>query len=132
MHQGMLSYLDKAENAFISAFRSHHKDGTFEIKLEYVTCPSLEGKTLILSDSMIATGASVEATLEAIEDYGTPSEIHVATVISSKQGLEYVERLHQKIHIWTAAIDEELTAKSYIVPGLGDAGDLSYGSKLQE
>ncbi len=132
MHQGMLNYFDKAENAFISAYRKHHKDGTFEINLEYVSCPSLEGKTLILTDPMVATGASIVNSINELSSYGTPAKIIIATVIAATPGLQHIQRNLKDVVIWTAAIDDELTAKSYIVPGLGDAGDLAYGEKLQE
>lgn len=130
-HQGFLDYFDSSENAFISAYRTHHKDGSFEIKMEYLTCPDLTDKVLILCDPMIATGASIEASLECLKEYGKPREIHIATVIGSSYGLAHIKRLYPKIHIWAFREDEELTAKSYIVPGLGDAGDLSFGSKSQ-
>ena len=132
MHNGFLEILEQAENAFISAYRQHHKDGTFDIKLEYVTCPNLEGKVLIIVDPMLATGASIESTLKSLEEFGKPKNVHIATVIASTQGVNHVRRLYPKAKIWTGAIDEELTAKSYIVPGLGDAGDLAFGTKLQE
>jgi uracil phosphoribosyltransferase len=132
LHQGFLRIFDDVENAFISAYRSHHKDGSFDIKLQYVTCPNLDGKVLIILDPMLATGASLHKTLEELQEYGSPSHIHIAAAISSRQGINHVHRFFPHAHIWTAAIDEELTAKSYIVPGLGDAGDLSYGAKLQE
>ncbi len=132
MHHGFLSYFDDAENAFISSFRSHHKDGSFEIKMEYLTCPNLEGKVLILADPMLATGASIQAALEGLEDFGTPSAIHISVIISSSEGIDYIKRLYPKAHIWVYRIDDELTAKSYIVPGLGDAGDLAFGSKSQD
>jgi uracil phosphoribosyltransferase len=132
MHNGFLRIFDDVENAFISAYRSHHKDGTFEIKLEYVTCPSLEGKVLIILDPMLATGASIHKTIEELMDFGKPSYIHIVSIIASRQGINHIQRFFPNAHIWTAAIDEELTAKSYIVPGLGDAGDLAFGSKLQE
>lgn len=132
MHNGFLEVFDKAENAFISAYRRHHKDGSFDIKLQYVTCPDLKGKVLILVDPMLATGSSVEKTLSEIGEYGKPSKIHVVTAISSTQGVKHIRRLFPKVAIWTGAIDDELTAKSYIVPGLGDAGDLAFGPKLQE
>ena len=131
-HQGLLNYFDHADNAFVSAYRRHHKDGTFEIEMEYQSCPNLEGKTLILADPMLATGASMHITLKALESNGIPKTIHIVTAIASCTGLEYVKRLHPKAHFWIGALDEELTAKSYIVPGLGDAGDLAYGTKLQE
>ncbi len=131
-HQGLLNYFDQAENAFVSAYRKHHKDGTFEIEMEYQSCPNLEETTLILADPMLATGASMHVTLDALKRNGTPKTIHIVTAISSITGLDYVKRLHPNAHFWIGALDEELTAKSYIVPGLGDAGDLAYGSKLQE
>ena len=131
MHEGMLDIFDDASNAFISAFRQHHKDGTFEINFGYISCPSLEGVTLVLSDPMIATGASITKSIDHLLEHGTPKSIHVAALIASTAGLDRIRRLYPKVHIWVGAIDEELTAKSYIVPGLGDAGDLAYGSKLQ-
>lgn len=129
VHHGMLNYLDDAENAFVSAYRKHHKDGTFEINLEYVTCPDLTGKTLILVDPLIATGSSIESALTALLENGEPEEIHIVTIIASSFGLRYVKRLFPGTHIWIGEEDDELTAKSYIVPGLGDAGDLAYGEK---
>ncbi len=132
LHTGMLNYFDDAGCAFISAYRKHHKDGTFEIKLEYVSCPDLNDKTLILADPMLATGASIAIAAKELEAYGQPKELHLATAIASSDGLSYVKRLFPNAHIWMGAEDEELTAKSYIVPGLGDAGDLSFGEKLQD
>jgi len=132
LHQGMLNFFDGADNAFISAYRKHHKDGTFEINLEYVSCPDLEGSILILSDPMLATGASVDIALRELRPFGTPKAIHIVTAIASTAGLNHIKRLHRKAHIWMGAEDEELTAKSFIVPGLGDAGDLSYGPKVQD
>lgn len=132
LFDGLMEIFDDAEAAFISAYRRHHKNGTFEINMPYTTCPSLDGKVLILADPMLATGASIVDSLKSLQNYGKPKHIHIVTVIASQEGLEYVKRLYPNTHIWTAAIDEELTAKSYIVPGLGDAGDLAFGSKLQE
>lgn len=132
LHNGFLRIFDKAENAFVSAYRQHDKDGNFEINLEYVTCPALNAKTLIIIDPMLATGASIHKTLEELSEYGNPAQIHVAAAISSIQGVRHIKRFFPHVSIWTAAIDEELTAKSYIVPGLGDAGDLAYGSKMQD
>ncbi|MBX2893450.1 MAG: uracil phosphoribosyltransferase [Saprospiraceae bacterium] len=129
MHQGMLNYFDSADNAFISAFRRLHKDGSFDIQLDYVTTPDLTDCVLILSDPMLATGASVNVALQELLRFGTPAIIHVATVIASTAGLDAVRRRYPRATIWAGAIDEELTAKSYIVPGLGDAGDLAYGNK---
>lgn len=131
MHQGLLNYFDDAENAFVSAYRRHHKDGTFEIALEYVSCPNLHDCVLILCDPMLATGASVEVAVEALRRFGQPRQVHVATAIASRQGLEHLRRTMPTATVWAGAIDDELTAKSYIVPGLGDAGDLAYGTKLQ-
>ena len=131
MHQGLLNFFDDADNAFVSAYRRHHKDGTFEIALEYVSCPDLNGSVLILSDPMVATGASVELAVKALKRFGQPAQVHVATAIASRQGLEYLRRTMPLSKVWAGAIDDELTAKSYIVPGLGDAGDLAFGPKLQ-
>jgi uracil phosphoribosyltransferase len=132
LHQGLLNYFDDAENAFVSAYRHHHKSGSFEIKLEYVSCPDLTDKTLIICDPMLATGASMSLTINSLKKYGTPRELHVVTAIASTEGVRYIRRNHPKAQIWMGDCDDELTAKSYIVPGLGDAGDLSYGAKLQD
>ena len=132
LHQGFLNYFDTAHNAFVSAYRMHHKDGSFEIQLEYASCPNLDGCVLILCDAMIATGASISLALKSILEYGKPSEIHLAAAIASTSGKNYIRRLFPKAKIWLGALDDELTARSFIVPGLGDAGDLAYGSKLQE
>lgn len=132
MHDGMLDIFDQAQNAFISAYRHHHKDGTFEINLEYISSPPLDGKVLIACDPMLATGSSMVRTLDALKEYGTPSEIHIACILASTAGLEYVSLEYPQATIWIGAEDEELTAKSYIVPGLGDAGDLAYGEKTSE
>lgn len=129
-HQGFLNFFDDAENAFISAYRRSHKGGDFEIEVEYVSCPSIDDRILILADPMIATGSSVECVYKALLAKGNPNHIHIASVISSEQGLNHLRReLPENITLWSAAIDNELTAQSYIVPGLGDAGDLAYGSK---
>ena len=132
LHQGLLNVFDQAENAFVSAYRKHHKDGTFEINLEYISCPNLEGKTLLVADPMLATGASMRLTTDQLREFGEPASIHFVTAIASKVGVAHLRRYYPKAHIWAGAIDEELTAKSYIVPGLGDAGDLAYGAKMQE
>ncbi len=131
MHHGFLNYYTEAENCFVAARRIHHKDGSFDVAVEYVTCPEIDGKVLIVCDPMIATGSSVRKSLEAILSNGDPAQLHIATAIVSSYGLDYVKRLYPRAHIWFAAEDEELTAKSYIVPGLGDAGDLAYGGKTQ-
>lgn len=128
-HQGMLNYFDAADNAFISAYRRHHKDGSFDIQLDYVSTPDLNDCVLILCDPMLASGASVNVALQELLRFGVPAVMHVATVIASTAGLDAVRRRYPKARIWAGAIDEELTAKSYIVPGLGDAGDLAYGEK---
>lgn len=132
LHNGLLDYFDEANNGFIAAYRKTHKDGTFEIHLEYITCPDLNGATLILSDPMLATGASIQKTLESMEEYGKYKQLHIVSVIASTYGINYIKRLYPDAHLWLAAEDDELTAKSYIVPGLGDAGDLAFGKKLQE
>jgi uracil phosphoribosyltransferase len=132
LHQGMLNYFDKADNAFISAYRKHHPDGSFEISLEYLSCPDLNNRVLILCDPMLATGASLVETIQAIQKKYTPSQIHIVVTIASQKGIEYVEKeLGADIPIWCAAIDPTLNDKSYIVPGLGDAGDLAFGTKMQ-
>lgn len=130
LHQGMLNYFDTADNVFIAAYRKHHKDGSFEIQLDYVSTPNLDGCVLVLADPMLATGASVNLALKELERFGKPAAIHVATVIASTAGVEAVRRRWPKARIWAGAVDEELTAKSYIVPGLGDAGDLAFGEKM--
>ncbi len=132
MHAGMLEYFDDADNAFVSAYRKHHKSGKFEISLQYITCPDLTGKTLIIMDPMLATGSSFESAMTALEEFGTPAQIHFVAVIASTYGLDRIKRLYPQVKVWIGAEDEELTAKSYIVPGLGDAGDLSYGEKVQD
>ncbi len=132
LYQGVLNYFDKADNAFVAAYRKHHRDGTFEIKQEYITCPNIGGRPLILTDPMLATGSSLVLTLENLLQHGQPSQIHVISAIACTVGIEHVLQHHPDIHIWCGDIDDELTAKGYIVPGLGDAGDLSYGSKKQQ
>lgn len=132
MHEGLLNYFDKADNAFISAYRKHHRDGSFEIKLEYVSCPDLDGKVLIIADPMLATGASLVKTIEELVGEGSPAQIHIVCAIACSVGIEYVHRNAPNVKIWCGDIDDELTAKGYIVPGLGDAGDLAYGPKTQQ
>ena len=132
MHTGMLNYFDKADNAFVSAYRKHHRDGSFEISMEYMSCPDLNGRVVIISDPMLATGSSVVKTIQHMNAEGNPSSFHVVVAIACSVGIEYLEReCGNDITIWCGDIDEELTAKSYIVPGLGDAGDLAFGAKLQ-
>ncbi len=132
-HQGFLNYFDDAENAFVSAYRKSRKDGTFTVKVEYISCGSLEGKTLLLVDPMLATGSSLVLAWNALcEHGGRPAHTHLASVIASEQGVDYVRSnlVQPEATLWTAAVDEELTSRSYIVPGIGDAVDLAYGSKL--
>lgn len=131
MHNGLLNYFDKADNAFIAAYRKHEKDGSFEINLEYISCPDLENRIVIISDPMLATGASLVKTIHFLKEEGPPKEIHVVCAIACTVGIEYVKREAPTVTIWCGGIDEELTAKGYIVPGLGDAGDLAFGSKSQ-
>ncbi|NNC94466.1 MAG: uracil phosphoribosyltransferase [Chitinophagales bacterium] len=131
LHNGLLEVFGNADSAFVSAYRKHHKSGDFTIKLEYVTCPDLTDRIVIIVDPMIATGASIVLTMNEMFKYGDPKEIHVVSVISSTQGIEYMQSHASEVRLWTAAIDDELTAKGYIVPGLGDAGDLAYGGKKQ-
>ncbi len=132
-HQGFLNYFDDADNAFVSAYRKYSKDGKFNIKVEYISCCDLQDKVLILVDPMLATGASLVLTYKALlEKGGKPKHTHVAAVIASEEGVEYVRKYMPKTTttVWAGAVDAELTVKSYIVPGLGDAGDLAYGDKL--
>ena len=131
LHQGLLNYFDKADNAFISAYRKHRLDGSFEISLDYISCPELENRVVIISDPMLATGASLVKTIQYLRDEGHPREIHVVAAIACSVGIEYVQRSEPQVKIWCGDIDEELTAKGYIVPGLGDAGDLAFGTKVQ-
>ena len=131
LHQGLLNYFDKADNAFIAGYRKHHRDGSFEIEQHYITSPELQGRPLIISDPMLATGASLVLALRTMLEHEQPSEIHIVCVIACTVGIELVERKFPQVHIWCGAIDDELTARGYIVPGLGDAGDLAFGNKLQ-
>jgi uracil phosphoribosyltransferase len=131
LFQGMLHYFDRADCAFIAAYRKHHQDGTFNINQEYVTCPDLEGRTLIIADPMLATGSSLIMALDELFEYGKPSAVHIVVAIACTEGIDRVRSKYPEFTIWAADIDDELTAKGYIVPGLGDAGDLSFGSKLQ-
>ena len=131
LHQGLLNYFDSSENAFISAYRQHKKGGDFEIKIDYMASPNLDGKTLVLCDPMLASGSSMILAIEAILTRGTPKHIHIVSVISSSLGVGYVKENipMQNCTLWLGAEDEEMTAQSYIVPGLGDAGDLAFGEK---
>lgn len=131
MHQGMLNYFDGADNAFISAYRKHDRDGGFDISMEYVSCPELEGRIVIVTDPMLATGASLVKTIQYLKNVGLPAKIHVACAIACTAGIEHLRRQAPEVSIWCGDIDDEITAKGYIVPGLGDAGDLAFGPKQQ-
>jgi len=129
-HHGFLSYFDQAENAFVSAYRKYKDALKFEINIEYIASPSIEGKTLIITDPMLATGSSLELSYGALLSKGVPAKLHLATIIASQAGVDYVKACFpEDTTLWCAAIDPELNSHSYIVPGLGDAGDLAYGEK---
>lgn len=131
LHQGVMNYFDQADHAFIAGYRKHHRDGSFEIAQYYLTSPDTAGRPLIIADPMLATGASLVMALESLMEHGKPSQIHVVSAIACTVGVEHVIRKFPEAYIWSGAIDEELTARGYIVPGLGDAGDLSFGDKKQ-
>lgn len=131
LHQGILNYFDDSDCAFIAGYRKHHRDGSFDIAQYYMTNPDLEGRPLVVADPMLATGASMVLALQSLLESGKPSQIHVVSAIACTVGIEYVTRKFPDAYVWAGAIDEELTARGYIVPGLGDAGDLSYGTKNQ-
>ncbi len=129
-HQGFLSYFDYAENAFVSAYRKYKEKENFDICIEYLASPRLDGKTLILVDPMLATGASMELSYRALLTKGNPAKVHLAAVIASKQAVDYLNNIMpEDSTLWVGVIDDEINAHSYIVPGLGDAGDLAYGIK---
>ena len=132
LHQGLLNYFDRAGNAFISAYRLHEDDkDAFEVVVKYFAAPSLSGKTLILTDPMLATGQTLENVLAALRAHGEPEQIHIISVIGSRAGVERVRQVFpSSTHLWIAAIDEALNPRGYILPGLGDAGDLAFGEKL--
>ncbi|MFT5599823.1 MAG: uracil phosphoribosyltransferase [Parvicella sp.] len=130
LHQGMLNYFDNADNCFISAYRKHSSEDDFEVEVEYMSSPNLEGRTVFLTDPMIASGSSMILAHRAMLQKGKPKHVHIVAVIASAEGIEYVKRnMPTNTTIWVGAIDAEMTAQSYIVPGLGDAGDLAYGAK---
>lgn len=132
-HNGFLNYFDRAENAFVSAYRKYKEKGdSFDVLIEYMASPSIDGKTLILIDPMLATGSSMELGYRALLNNGNPSQIHVASVIASQQAVDYIAKVfpQDKTTLWVGAIDPEINQHSYIVPGLGDAGDLAFGEKL--
>jgi len=132
LHQGLLNVFDRSENAFITAYRYHHKDGSFDIRVEYTSSPDINDKVLILCDPMLATGSSLMLAYKSLLDKGTPKHLHIVTIISSLQGVEFIKKNFSSANttLWVGAIDDELTAQSYIVPGLGDAGDLAFGQKI--
>lgn len=131
LFNGLLNFFDKADTAFIGAYRKHHIDESFEIDQQYLVSPEIEGRVLIIADPMLATGASLKLAIANLIAADKPSDIHIVTAIASTVGIETLLRHFPYIHIWTGAIDDELTARGYIVPGLGDAGDLSFGKKRQ-
>lgn len=132
LHQGLLNYFDKAENCFISAYRKYGADGEFHIEFEYIASPLLDNKVVIMVDPMLATGSSMEIAYHALLEKGEPSHVHLVCVIASRQGIEHVLNVlpNDRITLWIGAVDPEMTPKSYIVPGLGDAGDLAFGEKI--
>ncbi len=133
LHQGLLNYFDKAENCFISAYRKHTSNEDFEVEIEYMSSPDLNKKTILLNDPMLASGRSMVLAYKALLERGSPGKIHVVSVIASAEGVDFVKNnLPDTTTIWVGGIDPEMTAESYIVPGLGDAGDLAYGSKQDE
>ena len=131
LFQGVLNYFDKADCGFVAAYRKHDMNDYFSIKQDYLTCPNIEGRPLIVADPMLATGASLIEALKDLLTHGKPSQIHIVAAIASRQGAEAIRKAYPEAQIWIGAIDEELTSKGYITPGLGDAGDLSFGEKLQ-
>jgi uracil phosphoribosyltransferase len=132
LHQGLLNYFDRSDNCFISAFRKHKKGGDFEIKIEYMSSPNLDGKTVILCDPMLASGSSMVLAMKALLSKGKPKHIHVVAIIASAEGVQYLKENtpFRNCTLWLGAQDAEMTSQSYIVPGLGDAGDLAYGQKM--
>ena len=131
LHQGLLNYFDRAENTFISAYRKHHGEAdSFDVEIEYLSSPPLDDKIVILCDPMLATGSSMVLAYKALLQRGTPRHIHIVAIIASRQGVEFaLDNLSQNVTLWLGAVDPELTSRAYIVPGLGDAGDLAYGVK---
>jgi uracil phosphoribosyltransferase len=131
LYQGLLSYFDDADSAFIGAYRKHSADGSFGIDQGYMACPPLAGRTLILADPMLATGASMVQALDTMIEFDQPAQMHIVSVVASPEGIETIARHFPDAHIWAAAIDEGLNKAKYIMPGLGDAGDLCFGEKRQ-
>ncbi|MBP6979132.1 MAG: uracil phosphoribosyltransferase [Lentimicrobiaceae bacterium] len=131
LHTGLLNYFDRAGSAFISVYRKVYKDGHFKIHIDYASCPGLDGEVLILSDALLATGYSMELCYRELLTYGQPAHTHIVTILSSTEGINHLKKnlATSEITLWTGAIDEEMTAQAYLVPGLGDAGDLAFGKK---
>ena len=132
MHQGLLNYFDNSENTFISAYREHSQGDKFKVKIEYMSSPEIEGRTVILCDPMLASGSSMVLAIKALLSIGNPKHIHIVVAIGSKDGVNYVQRNNPITNstLWIGAIDSKMTSQSYIVPGLGDAGDLAFGKKI--
>ncbi len=131
LHQGILNYFDQIENAFISAYRKHSSEEEFEIKVEYLASPSLDSKIVILADPMLATGSSLVSVYEVLKKRGSMKQVHIVAVIAAQEGIEFISsHFPENTHLWVATVDQELNSKGYIVPGLGDAGDLAFGHKL--
>ena len=131
LFQGILNYLDKADCGFVAAYRKHDANDYFSIKQDYLTCPNIDGRPLIVADPMLATGASLIEAIKDLLNHGKPTQLHIVAAIASQQGVETIQKEYPEAKIWVGVIDEKLTSKGYITPGLGDAGDLSYGEKLQ-
>lgn len=131
LFQGILNYLDKADCGFVAAYRKHDANDYFSIKQDYLTCPNVDGRPLIVADPMLATGASLVEAIKDLLNHGTPTQLHIVVAIASKQGIEKIKNAYPNAYLWIGTVDENLTDKGYITPGLGDAGDLSYGEKLQ-
>ena len=133
LHQGLLNYFDQAENCFISAYRKHTSPDEFDVEIEYMSSPDLEGKTILLNDPMLASGRSMVLAYKALLHRGIPEKVHLVSVVASKEGVDFVSaNLPSNTTLWVGAIDPELNAQSYIIPGLGDAGDLAFGSKVDD
>jgi len=132
LHQGVLNYFDRIENAFVSAYRHHTSEEEFDIKVEYLACPPLDDKILLLADPMLATGSSLIAVHEALKSHGTAKQTHLISVIAATEGIEDIRgHFPENTHLWVATVDPQLNSHGYIVPGLGDAGDLAFGEKLR-
>ncbi len=131
LFQGVLNYFDGADCGFVAAYRKHDANDYFSIKQDYLTCPNIEGRPLIVADPMLATGASLIEAIKDLLNHGTPSQLHIVVAIASELGVKTIEEAYPEAHLWVGVVDPDLTEKGYISPGLGDAGDLSYGEKLQ-